>query len=133
MNRLTANKLHRSIQTHQADIKELPAMKVDCCVASLLLRHGRQAALECTKKTTADGQLARTFCSCVRGNNSPHQQVAVVCIRHSKRETRRPKTAAIQAVVMKNEKSLLCVSSRLDPLACFPHFCFSFHALLHLS
>ena len=31
---------------------------------------------------------------------TPHQQAAVVCIRHSKRETRRPRTADIQAVVM---------------------------------
>ena len=48
-----------------------------------------------TAKITADGQSARTFCVCVRGNNSPPQQVAVVCIRHSKRETGRPMTADI--------------------------------------
>ncbi len=32
-------------------------------------------------------QLAHTSYACVRGNNSPYQQVAVVCIHHWKRET----------------------------------------------
>ena len=88
-------------QTQQANIKELAVMKGDSCVASRRLRLGRQVAFEHTTKTTADGQLACTFCACARGNNSPHQQVAVVCIRHSKRETRRQRMAVdIQAVVM---------------------------------
>ena len=49
---------------------------------------------------TANGQLPRMFCTSMRWNYSSHQQVAVVCIRHSKKETRRPRTADIQAVVM---------------------------------
>ena len=46
-------------------------------------------ALEHTAKTSADGQEARTHCACVSGNNSPYQQAAVVCIRHSKEATGR--------------------------------------------
>ena len=45
-------------------------------------------------------QLPCTSYACVRGNNSPYQQAAVVCISHSKREIGRPRTADIQAVVM---------------------------------
>ena len=37
---------------------------------------------------------------CMRWNNSPYQQVAVVCIHHSKREIGRPRMADIQAVVL---------------------------------
>ena len=44
-------------------------------------------ALEHTAKTSADGQEARMNCACVSGNNSPYQQTAVVCIRHSKEAT----------------------------------------------
>lgn len=36
------------------------------------------------QKTTADGQLARTFCACVRGNKSRYHEVAVFCKCHSK-------------------------------------------------
>lgn len=49
--------------THQADVKELVAMKADCIVASCL---GQKAALENTKWSTGDGQLACAFCACVQ-------------------------------------------------------------------
>ena len=52
----------------------------------------------CTK-TTAVSQLAHLFCICVRGNNSPHQQAAVVSSHHSKRETGKLRTADIQTAV----------------------------------
>ncbi len=65
-------------------------MKADCCH----LRLGQKVALEHTSKTTCKGQLACTFCACVRGNNSPYQQGAVVCIFHSKMEIE-TRTAAI--------------------------------------
>ena len=81
--------------THQTDVKELAATKVDCSVASRRLCLGQKVALEHTAKTTANRLLARMFCACVRGNNSPYQQVAEVCIRHSKRDTGRPRTADI--------------------------------------
>ena len=81
--------------THQTDAKELATTKADCSVASRRLCLGQKVALEHNAKTTANGQLARTFCACVRGNNSPYQQVAVVCICYSKRDTGRPRTADI--------------------------------------
>ena len=37
------------------------------------------------ENTKADGQLACILCPYRRGNNSPYQQVAVVCIHHSKK------------------------------------------------
>ena len=88
-------------QTHRTGIKELAATKADCCVASQRLHLGQKIIVEHTEKTTANGQLACTFCDCARGNNFPFQQAAIVCIRHSKRETGRPRTADIQDVVMK--------------------------------
>ena len=44
-------------------------------------------------KSTANSQLACSSCTCVRGRNSPHHQVAVIYICHSKRETGRLRTA----------------------------------------
>ena len=43
----------------------------------------------------------RKFCTCVRGNTSPYQQVAVVYIHHSKRDTRRPMAVDIYKHEMK--------------------------------
>lgn len=37
-----------------------------------------------THHMTVNRQIAHTFCTCVKGNNSPNQQMAVVCICHSK-------------------------------------------------
>ncbi len=53
----------------------------------LTLRLNQKCALEHATKTTANEQLAHTLRTCVRGNNSPYQPVAVVCICHLKRET----------------------------------------------
>ncbi len=50
-----------------------------------------------TPKTTANEQLAHTFWTCVRGNNSPYQPVAVVCICHLKRETGIARTVVIRS------------------------------------
>ncbi len=61
------------------------------------LRLGQKVALEHTSKITCKGQLACMFCACVRWNNSPYQQGAVVCICHSKRK-RETRTAAIQTI-----------------------------------
>lgn len=48
-----------------------------------------KAALKHTTDTTADVQLAHTFCTSVRGNTSLYQQMAVVCNRNSRRESRK--------------------------------------------
>lgn len=80
---LTANKDLTSFQT---DIKELVAMKANCCVASQHLFLVYKVEPEHTAKTTSDGQLACMFCAYfLRGNNSLCQQAAVVCMRHSKK------------------------------------------------
>ncbi len=72
--------------THQTDIKEQASMKltvslpcVDCVWAKTLCLN--------TAKITANGQLAPTFCACMKGKNFPDQQVADVCIHCLKRET----------------------------------------------
>ncbi len=62
----------------------------------LTLRLNQKVALEHATKTTANEQLAHTFWTCVRGNNSPYQPVAVVCICHLKRETGIARTVVIQ-------------------------------------
>lgn len=41
------------------------------------------AALERIKEIRADGQLACTFCKCIRWNASTYYQVAVLCIHYS--------------------------------------------------
>ena len=40
--------------------------------------HSCTVALEQTTKATAERQLACRLCSCVRGNNSPYHQLAVM-------------------------------------------------------
>lgn len=57
-------------------------MKADCCISSHDLCLEQKVALENTTKTTTYGQLAWTFYACMRGNDSPYQQVAVVYICH---------------------------------------------------
>lgn len=65
--------LHLKVITHQADIKDLEAAYFSFCVSSHWLRLGDNVAL---------------------GNNCLYQQLAVLCIHHSKRENRRrPRTA----------------------------------------
>lgn len=58
---------------------------------------------ENTSKTTANSQLAHAHCACLRITNSSYQQVAVVCICHSVRESRRPRT-----VDTNSRKSSIC-------------------------
>ena len=58
------------VLTQQADDKELVVTKADCSIASRRLCIGQKVALEQTAKATVDGQLACTFCACMRGNNS---------------------------------------------------------------
>lgn len=93
-------------------IKELVTTKVNCGIASLILCLGKKVSLEQVAKTTANGQLAFMFCICMRENNSPYQQVTVVC--HSKSETERARTG--------DEKSLLCLPSWLRHLLAFDIF-----------
>lgn len=38
----------------------------------------QKAAIEHIPKTTADDQVARALCAYMRGNTSPHHQVAVI-------------------------------------------------------
>lgn len=66
------------LRTHQIEFKELTAKKTDYWVALRLLFLGQKDALEHTAKTTSNGQLACTFCACLRGNNSPYQREASV-------------------------------------------------------
>jgi len=54
------------VRTHQTDIKELAAMKANCCVVYVASRRPVSVAFEHTTRTTSDGQVARTFCACVR-------------------------------------------------------------------
>lgn len=73
-------------QTHYTIIKELVATEADCCVVSRQHCLGYKVVLEHIAEISANGQLAHTLCTCVKGNNSPYQQAAVVSIRHSKRQ-----------------------------------------------
>lgn len=57
-----------SLQTCQPDTKELAAIKAICCL--MLHAPWPKVALEHTKKTTADGQLAWTFCTIPLGYGS---------------------------------------------------------------
>lgn len=88
---------------------ELLAMKA----ASHHLGLSQKVRLEHTAKSTANGQLAQKCCRCLRGNNSPEQQVAVVCIQYSKKKNR-TRTVAIQTL---NKAALalgvLCLSSAI--------------------
>ncbi len=54
----------------------------------------KKFALEHTGQTTADSQQACIFCACM---TLPYQQVAVVCIWHSNKETRRARTVDIHS------------------------------------
>lgn len=71
------------------------ATKADYGISS---HHLLLVVLEHTVNTTSTDQLACIFCTCIRWNNSPNQQVAVACIHHSKRDTGRPRTADMQTV-----------------------------------
>lgn len=70
--------------THQSDIKEQALMKVNCCVARFHLCLGQNVA-----RVSVPACMLGT---CVRGGNFIYQQVAVVCIHSSERETRRFRT-----------------------------------------
>lgn len=61
-------------------------MKADCCVAYCHLCTGQKDAFEHTAKTAADGQLALTFCPCLRGSNSLYHWGVVVYILKLNRE-----------------------------------------------
>ncbi len=71
----------------QTNFKELVVITVMLPHLTCIL--AKNVVLEHTTKTTANGQLAFTFCTCMRWDNSPDQQVAVVCIHYSKRETQK--------------------------------------------
>lgn len=60
-------------------------MKTISFVASCYLCLGQKGALEHTIKSIANGQQARMFGVCRRGNNFQYQQVAVVCICYQKK------------------------------------------------
>lgn len=49
--------------------EELVAKMADCCVASRRQCLSEKVALEHTAQTTTNGQLARTFCACMRENS----------------------------------------------------------------
>lgn len=57
------------------------------------------SATESTTRTTCEGQLACTFCDCVRENTYVDHQVAEVGIRQSKKG--KPKTRAVFAKTFK--------------------------------
>lgn len=64
---------HQTEQRTRGNVGQLLRCRTVC-----YLCLSQNAALEHTTKNAADS-LARTFCSCVRGNNPPYQQVVVAC------------------------------------------------------
>ena len=70
-------------------------------------RHMRSCVvfLENTAKTKTDSRLVCSFCTCGRGNTPPYYQLVLFCIRRSKREMARLRTAAnMQTVVVTNQR-----------------------------
>ncbi len=68
--------------THKADVKEQEVTKANGRIAS-----DQKSAREHTAQTTADGKLTHAFYACVREVSCLFQQVSIVYIHHSKRET----------------------------------------------
>lgn len=68
----------------------------DSCIASCPVCLGQKTAPGPTANSAADSQIASKFCACVKGNTSPCNQVAVVCVCHFKWETRRLQIQQLQ-------------------------------------
>ncbi len=70
-----------------------------CHVISCCLHFLDQKSCAWTHQKDYSQRLTSTmFSTYMRGNNSPYQQVAVVCIHHSKRKTERAWTADIPTI-----------------------------------